>query len=137
MTRSGTAMNTSDSQNLQQKLTQALRSDPKKTGSLAVLFACLAVMGIRLVMPSGGGGPSGARAGTGAAGGLSRNANDSASKVGGLSGFTPGVGQSWRGSGNSAISAAAALQKWSDAPVPPISRNLFAVRIDYFPVDGS
>lgn len=31
----------------------------------------------------------------------------------------------------------AELQKWSDTPVPPTIRNLFNVRIDYFPVDGS
>jgi hypothetical protein len=29
------------------------------------------------------------------------------------------------------------LQKWVEGPVPPISRNLFAVRVDYFEVDGS
>ena len=32
---------------------------------------------------------------------------------------------------------AAALQKWSDSPGHPVSRNLFAVRMEYFPVDGS
>jgi len=31
----------------------------------------------------------------------------------------------------------AAFQKWIEAPVAPISRNLFTVRIDYFPLDGS
>jgi hypothetical protein len=34
-------------------------------------------------------------------------------------------------------SAAAAMQKWADAPVPPVSRNLFAIRTEYFPMDGS
>ena len=31
----------------------------------------------------------------------------------------------------------AALQRWADGPVPPLSRNLFNVRIEYFPMDGS
>jgi hypothetical protein len=30
-----------------------------------------------------------------------------------------------------------AMQKWAVAPVPQVSRNLFSVRIEYFPVDGS
>jgi hypothetical protein len=32
---------------------------------------------------------------------------------------------------------AGSLLKWSQAPIPAISRNLFAIRIEYFPVDGS
>jgi hypothetical protein len=36
-----------------------------------------------------------------------------------------------------ASSIVPALQKWVEGPVPPLSRNLFAVRVDYFEVDGN
>jgi hypothetical protein len=52
-----------------------------------------------------------------------------------------GSQQARAGSANQAqrsfSAALTALQKWSEPPVPPITRNLFAVRMEYFPIDGS
>jgi hypothetical protein len=128
---------TNETQNPLENLVKAMRADPKKAAALAVLAACLGVMVVRTVMP-GGGGPSGARAASGTAaasgvGGASGSGNSGQGAAGFLNPWRTGSG----GSANQPLSLSAAIQKWSDAPVPPVSRNLFAVRIDYFPVDGS
>jgi hypothetical protein len=102
------------------EMMQTLKADPKKTGTLAVLGAVLAVMVGRMVMSSGGKSvPSSAAAAVSAPGTAAGSTN-----------ATPAQQAVNR-------SVLAAMQKWSDAPVPPVSRNLFAVRIEYFPVDGS
>jgi hypothetical protein len=107
--------------NLQNKFGAVLRSEPKKTIALAVLLTVLAVMLGRFVL--GGGNPSPARGST-----VSKNTGSAVSSGKTLS---TGAGSLRVGAGS------AALLKWADAPVPPISRNLFTVRTEFFPVDGS
>ncbi|HVT88415.1 MAG TPA: hypothetical protein VHD56_06150 [Tepidisphaeraceae bacterium] len=101
---------------------KAAKADPKKTGSLAVLFAVLLVMVGRLVLNGKATAPG------------SANAMPVPSFYNGVS-TADASGNSSDASNHSGT--AAAFQKWVEAPVPPISRNLFAVRIDYFPLDGS
>src|SRR5450432_380208 len=99
-----------------QKLKENLTADPKKSGTLAVLCAILAAVAGRALLSGGKSIPESAHAST-------------ASPMVAISN-SPQQQTANR-------SALAAMQKWSDAPVPPISRNLFAVRVEYFPVDGS
>jgi hypothetical protein len=105
-------------------LARMLKTDPKKAGVLAVLVVVLLVTAGRMLL-SGSTRPTPASA-------SAKSTNAGGSKKGGT-----GSAQS-----NAALAAhngavASALQKWAEAPVPPVSRNLFAVRIDYFPRDGS
>jgi hypothetical protein len=98
-------------------MTRVFRADPKKTGSLAVLLLVLAVMVGRQVTSGRGGRPAAA---AGAATGSRVDLAGSAT-------VTPA----------SRAGVAEAFQEWAQAPVLPVSRNLFAVRIEYFPLDGS
>jgi hypothetical protein len=107
--------------NLITDLGNSLKADPKKTGSLAVLVLLLAVLVGRQFM-----------------GGRVRPQSASAATVGNQLNAVS-VAQKKPAASVSRVSAAAseALQKWGEQPATPISRNLFAVRIDYFPLDGS
>jgi len=110
-------------------LMQALKADPKKTAALGVLLLLLAVMVARSVL-----------AGRGPARAAASNVVSAVSNL--ITGSKPGTGRGASGADQLAgtgreSSAWAALQKWADAPVGPISRNLFAVRMEYFPTDGS
>jgi hypothetical protein len=123
-----------DKQNPVEKLNKVLRADPKKTGALAVLFLCVGVMIVRTMMPDGG--STGAKA----AATVNGKSGRGGSGPGGTSGDSAGGSNSgWRSGapGNPPLSVGAAMLRWADAPVSPLSRNLFSVRIDYFPVDGS
>ncbi|WP_428939941.1 hypothetical protein [Fontivita pretiosa] len=107
---------------------QALKADPRKTAALGVLLLLLVVMVARSVLV--GRGPARAAA-SNVVSAVSNFITGSKPGAGAASG-TDQVGGTGRES-----SAWAALQKWADAPVGPISRNLFAVRMEYFPADGS
>jgi len=98
---------------------QSLMADPKKTGFLSVLVVVLLVMVGRMVLSN-----SGKSLPSSAAAASTSNANST---------FAPTI----TAPAAPNRSAVAAMQKWADAPVPPVSRNLFAVKIEYFPVDGS
>jgi hypothetical protein len=110
----------------------AARGDPKKTGVMAVLAVLLAFMVWRTFGP----GATPSRASASQAGQIAARARAGAG--GALGSIAAG------GSGNSAADSQAArdlaispyLRKWADAPVSTISRNLFAVRLEYFPMDG-
>lgn len=103
--------------NLAATISRALRADPKKTGSLAVLAVVLGVMVGRQMMGGNTGRPA-------AAAGAS-----TASKI------DPNTGASTVTT--SRPGAAEALTGWAQAPIAPVTRNLFAVRIEYFPLDGN
>jgi len=107
--------------NFQQRLGSLMKTEPKKAIALAVLLTVLAVMAGRFLLGSDK--PASAKAST-------------TSKTNGSAG---GSGKSGGGRSTAPRSgdATAALLKWSDAPVPPISRNLFTVRAEFFPTDGS
>ena len=97
----------------------AIKSDPKKTGFLSVLLVVLFVMVGRMMLSSGGKSmPALAAAATG---------------QGSTATFNPAT--PIQQPQNRTVRAA--MQKWAEAPVPQVSRNLFAVRMEYFPVDGS
>jgi hypothetical protein len=100
----------------------AMRKDPKKAGVLAMLAVLLVVMAVRTVGP---GRPRGASAAS----------------------VTSALGRknsSGAGAGNNANPqqrhGPAGLQqhllRWAERPVPQLTRNLFAVRLEYFPVEG-
>jgi hypothetical protein len=97
------------------QLTSAAKRDPKKA---VVLIALVAVLGIMWVKMFGPGKPkrasAAAVAGTGATGKTA-----------------PAPQPAPRGN-----SAHPALQKWADAPISPITRNLFAIKLEFFPLEG-
>lgn len=102
------------------ELNKALRADPKKSGLLALLLLLLVVLVWRTAFS--GGKPSPA------------SAKSAASSIAGPT--LPGASSPKQTAARPA-GVSAAMAQWAEAPVPPVSRNLFAVRIDYFPVDGS
>jgi hypothetical protein len=107
--------------NLQHRLNRALTADPKKSAALAVLFIVLLVVVVKMTVGQAKAHPASA----GAA--MVGNAPGSLQ----LKAAHPGT--SWQKS----TSPSEALQKWASAPPPSVSRNLFSVRIDYFPTEGS
>ncbi|MGH7176853.1 MAG: hypothetical protein ACREJC_05695 [Tepidisphaeraceae bacterium] len=101
------------------RLSTSLRQDPRKTGTLTILSIALIVMLVRTFF-AGAGTPQrssaevvGARPGAGAL--PARN--------GGVGVRTPAASDS--------------LRQWLAEPVRPVSRNLFLVKAEYFPVDSS
>jgi hypothetical protein len=99
-------------------------ADPKKTGMLAVLLVLLASAVGRAVLRGSG------KSLTSLAGA----ALTAQQPLVGSQQFKSTLNGSAQRSSNATLGA---LQKWSEQPVPPITRNLFAVRIEYFPIDGS
>lgn len=102
---------------------EALRRDPKRAGILGVLLVVLGVLLLRGMFS--GGTPSGAAA---------------APVPGAVAAGLPG--QDATALLNASAPAArragqeAALRLWLAAPVPAPQRNLFEVRLDYFPLEG-
>ena len=132
------------------KFNEAARQDPRKTGALGVLVLVLAVMGGRMLL-TGDVQPARASARTtsAAAAGTSGNSRVSVNRNGGAFNATGSTAAADR-TGNHSLardrdSAANAradnsskrLREWMRAPVSPASRNLFSVKLDYFPSDGS
>src|SRR5438045_118312 len=105
--------------NLVSDIGQAVRADPKKAGLLSLLAVVLLGIVGRMMMNGGRSGPSNASASSSLRGTASDARNNSASSQ----------------HNSSAISSA--LRKWSEGNVPAPSRNLFAVRIEYFPMNDS
>ena len=125
--------NGTGSQDALSKALSAVRRDPKKTGVMVVLAVLLAFMVMRTFGP--GANPR-------RAAGSQAMTNVGGARGGG--GGAGGQGGAPNGSGNTQLDSQAArdlasspyLQKWADAPVSPISRNLFAIRLEYFPIEG-
>jgi hypothetical protein len=88
--------------------------DPKKTGLLFLLVLLFVVLAVR-TLGSGKGRPQAAGAAVARGGAGNR-------------GFAS--------QGKRAVTVNPRLQRWAEAPVRPLSRNLFTVRLDYFPVEG-
>jgi hypothetical protein len=108
----------SNPSNFQHKLNAVMKTEPKKAVALAVLITVLAVMVGRFLL--GNSNPKSARAS------VTSKASSAIGKNAAVKSSAPRRG-----------GATAALLKWSEASVPPISRNLFTVRTEYFPKDGS
>jgi hypothetical protein len=97
------------------QLTSAARRDPKKA---VALIALVAVLGLMWIKTFGPGKPKRASAAT-VAGATSTGKN------------VPAPQPAPRGT-----STHPALTKWADAPVSPITRNLFAIKLEFFPLEG-
>ena len=108
----------------------AMKRDPKKTGVMAVLAMLLAFMVVRTFGP--GGAPRRAGAATATATSLATASAAGTARAGpGGSGKNQADPSASRGRGISPY-----LRKWADAPLAPVSRNLFAIRLEYFPFEG-
>ena len=98
---------------------KAVRNDPQKAGVLTVLLVVLGVLQLRLQM-TGQDGPSRATAS------VSESTTDNPSRFGASS-----------SGAKNAPDVQAALREWMDAPAMPLRRNLFAIDLERFPLDGS
>jgi hypothetical protein len=96
---------------LKQRILKAIKSDPKKKGALVVLVTLLGSMWVRMAM-KGSETPANA-----AIDSTYMSANNAA----------PG----------DAASRTSAPDHWLHAEIPPLSRNLFGVKLDNFPLDGT
>jgi len=111
----------------QAKAIAAVRRDPKRNGFLALLAILLVITVMRQF---GGGKPRAASAAPSRSEAASSTAT-SARPANSRAADFDAAHSSKRPTSNSP-----ALQKWADTAPAPISRNLFAVRMEYFPVDG-
>jgi len=103
---------------------EVLRADPKKSGILGVLGLVLVIM-LGRVMLTGDTNPAGASASSTTAGkGSAANARTSGKSITGLTLALPDP-------------ALASLGDWVRTPIAPITRNLFAIKLDYYPQDGT
>jgi hypothetical protein len=101
--------------NWQERIVRQVRGEPKRAAALTVLIVVMGVMWGRAVL-TGKSTPS--------------RASANVVKAAGEAAAGPAV--------NSQLSRALQeLQDWKRAPVGLIHRNLFAVRLEYFPQDGS
>jgi len=112
---------TTSNSNWQSKLNRMLTADPKKSGTLAVLAIVLTVLVVRMVLGDG----------------KARPASAGAAMVGSGSGKLSLKSARPSASWQKSSSSVASLQKWAEAPLPPLSRNLFNVRMEYFPTIDS
>jgi len=123
---------------------EAARQDPRKTGALSVLLLVLAVMAGRMMltgeaqparalgMSVGGDTTSAnARRGIGTAGSIGSGASSGITGKNSRAIDLDPVGTS------RANNSAKRLREWMSAPITPVTRNLFSVKLDYFPSDGS
>jgi hypothetical protein len=126
-----------------EKLSEAARQDPRKTGALGVLLVVLAVMGGRMML-TGDSQPARA-AGMSVGNSTSANTRAGFGPVGAI-GSKASTGTT--GNNLSAIdldpvatsranNSSKRLREWMRAPITPVNRNLFFVKLDYFPSDGS
>jgi hypothetical protein len=121
-----------DIPSLSARVTLAVRQDPRKAGVLAVLVAVMAVMWGRALL-NGGSGPRNASAmprGTTSTSlaGQSRSAAGARS-FDRLNPHDPSRASQSSGFNNR-------VREWLAEPIKPPLRNLFAVRLEYFPRDG-
>ena len=129
------------------KLNEAARQDPRKTGALGVLMLVAGVLLVRTLMtgdtqparasamvpnPSGAQmGQRNVRTGSGAF-----NATGSTASTGRTANNSPAPDFDSAAAAR-ADNSAKRLREWMRASVTPVSRNLFSVKLDYFPSDGS
>ncbi len=126
-----TTFNTHGTSGALAQAVSVMRRDPKKTGVMAVLAVLLTFMVIRTFGP--GAAPRRASAAQGALTNAAAGGGAGARRGGsaGGSGNNPSDSQAARD-----LAISPYLRKWADAPVSTISRNLFAIRLEYFPMDG-
>lgn len=113
-----------EAQALFTRIRDAAKQDMRKTLALGALVLVLMVMVGRALVSSR---PASARASAGTELANRANAPESAKVTDVIT-----AAESAR-----ADNTALRLREWKSAPVKPLSRNLFAIRMEYFPVDGS
>lgn len=126
------------------KISEAARQDPRKTGALGVLLLVLSVMAGRMML-TGDSQPA-------RASGMAVGNNSTSSNMRPVIGATGAIASkaSGRTIGNNSLgtnadpvatsranNSARRLNEWMRAPITSVSRNLFSVKLDYFPSDGS
>lgn len=122
-----------DSENIFDKLLAAARAQPKKAGVVGVLALTLLIMWARMLLtPSGGPATAGGAIAKVAPqqSGNSRGAIDPSEAA-----LT--VLATHATARPDTVTADQRLRDWLAEPIGPISRNLFAVKLDYFPPDPS
>jgi hypothetical protein len=108
----------------QQRIRGAVRCrDPKKLGTLGVLGLATLIMVGRLVL-TGSDKPSAATASAVNANGLGTADSRATTAAGRDAGTALPVG------------ASPEMQEWVRGPIEPMGRNLFAIKLDYYPQDG-
>jgi hypothetical protein len=122
---SGTGMNNLLKSGPGGNLMAALRRDPKRAGILGVLSVVLLVLLLRAVIGNGGT-PAGA---TGAPVPPPQATPGVAAHPAEFSNPAPLTGRR--------ATIDAAVRQWLGQPLSPPLRNLFEVKLDYFPLDGS
>jgi hypothetical protein len=111
---------------LQETLTRAVKADPRKSGLLFLLLAVLVGLWVwKSQDPSSG--PANAAASLSAATGTPNSVirRDEPAALGTATASHGGPGP------------ASELSGWLAAPIAPLGRNLFAVKLDYFPRNGA
>jgi hypothetical protein len=126
-----------------ERIGEAARQDPRKTGALGVLLLVLAVMAGRMLltgdaqpvraagMSVGTDTSANTRRGAGAPGATGSNATG---RTIGNSSLALNLDQAGSSRANNSSKR---LREWMRAPITPVNRNLFSVKLDYFPSDGS
>src|SRR5215211_3800751 len=98
-------------QSLKHRIFRAVKADPKKTAALVVLVTTLGMMWMRMAMKHR---DNPVMASTNASYVVPSNLLTTTSEKGGTS-----------------------PDRWLRAEIPPLSRNLFGIKLDNFPRDGS
>ena len=117
----------SNNHGLAARVRAATGFNPRQAGIFGAMLVVLAALGARAMFGAGGaGGPSRAVGGTvkAAAPGSTSAATLSAAAAPSVRAAQPSKSRG-------------RLQQWLAEPVRPVTRNLFAVRLEYYPPDGS
>lgn len=118
---------TQQPQTIVERISYALKQDQKKVLVLAVLVIVLGGMWAKMALSGGSTAPKSAAAMT-----TATTAPETTPATTGTSATDGRKGRARSADG------ATLLREWLEAPLPQeISRNLFELRIDYFPMDGS
>jgi hypothetical protein len=113
------------------QLAEAAKGDPKKFGMLGVLCLVFVITSGRMVL-TGSTGPKSAKAS------LTGTSGSAGGQVKALNGHNSS-GASDKSATDSSTAlpdpARPELLEWSRGPIPPVGRNLFAIKLDYYPQD--
>lgn len=111
--------------NLLARVRRAAQAEPRKAAALACLLLLLGVLAGRQFLGGASAGPAVASGAAGAAG-----AADLDGRGGNAAPTAAG------GAGTSGLEGASPVQAWLEGPAIPLSRNLFAVKVDLFPTEA-
>lgn len=120
------------SSNACKQFAEAAQADPKKFGVLGILCLVFVLTLGRMVL-TGSTAPKSAQASLGG------TSSTNGSQVKTSKDRNGGASNKSTGAGTSSLPDAARpeLLEWARGPMTPIGRNLFAIKLDYYPQDGS